>query len=67
MSYRRKISEKKTEEYGSRTFDPSCRNDGDCPWCRGNRTFSTKKKMSEYDKKELDKFKKVCYNEIEEY
>jgi hypothetical protein len=62
MSWKRKATEKKTREYGPRTIDSSCRNDGDCPWCRGNRTFSTKKRMSEFDEKDLDKFKEMWYD-----
>lgn len=28
---------------GGKRFDPSCRNHGDCPWCKGNRTYNQKR------------------------
>ena len=28
---------------GSRAIDPSCRSHGDCPWCRGKRTYKVKR------------------------
>ncbi len=30
---------------GSKRFDKTCRNHGGCDWCKGNRLYSTKKKM----------------------
>lgn len=37
----------------SSNFDPSCRNHGDCDWCKSNRTFSNKKRDQE-SKEQLD-------------
>ena len=31
--------------YGSKAFDISCRNHGDCPWCKRNRLYNTKRKL----------------------
>jgi hypothetical protein len=32
-------AEHRKQYYGSRAFDASCRNHGDCPWCRRARQF----------------------------
>jgi len=38
--------EKRRPFYDSRRFDHSCRNNGSCSWCEGNRTHSgTKSKL----------------------
>lgn len=29
--------------YGSKAFDTSCRNNGNCAYCKGNRTINRKK------------------------
>lgn len=35
--------------YGSKAFDPSCRNHGGCDWCLGNRQYHYKRKERRYD------------------
>jgi hypothetical protein len=35
--------------YGSKAFDPSCRNHGGCNWCLGNRQHKYLKKEQKYD------------------
>lgn len=30
---------------GSKNFDKTCRNHGGCDWCKGNRLYSSKKKL----------------------
>jgi len=41
------VSRTKKKPYrGSKRFDKTCRNHGSCPWCKGNRTFNTRKKLS---------------------
>lgn len=32
---------------GSKKFSKSCRNSGNCPYCRGNRVYSSKKRLTE--------------------
>jgi hypothetical protein len=29
----------------SKRFDKTCRNHGSCPWCEGNRTFCSRKRL----------------------
>ena len=36
---------------GSKQFDSFCRNHQGCPWCEGNRTYSTKKRENEFKAK----------------
>lgn len=45
---------------GSKRFDLSCRNNNDCPWCKGNRLHSSKcrEMASEEQLKQLEKYKK---------
>ena len=40
---------------GGKRVDPSCRNHGDCPWCKGNRTYNElrDKEKAKYDEKEF--------------
>ena len=40
---------------GSKAIDKSCRNNGGCEWCKGNRMYQSKK--------ELDR----CKNEVREF
>ena len=37
---------------GAKSVDSSCRNHGDCPWCKGNRTYQNEK-LKEKIKSEL--------------
>ena len=43
--------EKRKPYYGSKAVDRSCRNHGNCPWCKENRLhkFRDKKPMMEED------------------
>ena len=41
--------------YGSKSFDKSCRNHGDCPCCLGNRLYKNRKKEISM----LDKLKEI--------
>lgn len=34
---------KKKPKTGAKAIDPSCKNHGSCPWCKGNRTYQQKK------------------------
>ena len=43
---------------GSKSFDRSCRNHGNCGWCVTNRTFFHIKK-DYWSKQELNEFKKL--------
>lgn len=40
---------------GANRFAPSCRNHGDCPWCKGNRTYNERrdKEKADFYEKEL--------------
>ena len=40
---------KKRKTNRAKQVDSSCRNHGDCPWCLGNRTYSTKKHYVDVD------------------
>ena len=43
---------KKKPKTGAKAIDPSCKNHGSCPWCRGNRTYqATKAKMTAMEKR----------------
>jgi uncharacterized protein YabN with tetrapyrrole methylase and pyrophosphatase domain len=35
---------KKRKTNRAKKVSSQCRNNGSCPWCRGNRTFSTEKR-----------------------
>ena len=50
--------EKRKPYYGSKSFCPSCRNHGGCPWCEENRTYKFRKK----EQKMLDRLKEFKYN-----
>ena len=41
---------------GGKKVSPSCRNHGDCPWCKGNRTYNEKrdKEKIKYLEKEFE-------------
>lgn len=36
--------EKRKCYYGAKRVDPSCRNHGNCPWCKENRQYKNKKR-----------------------
>lgn len=40
-------------DYG-KSVDKHCRNHGDCPYCKGNRLYSTKKREEKADYKEKE-------------
>ena len=43
------------EQYhGSKSFDPSCRNHGGCPWCEENRKYKYIKKRVAMDEREKE-------------
>lgn len=50
-------------EYGTgnqpycKSVDKTCRNHGDCPWCKGNRTFKNEAK-DKLAKQEIKKYRK---------
>lgn len=48
--------EKRKQYYGSKSFDRSCRNHGDCNYCKGNRLHSSDKRemAAEQRAKEID-------------
>lgn len=37
--------EKRKRYYGAKAIDCSCRNHGNCPYCRENRLFKNKKRL----------------------
>ena len=39
--------DKKKEYTGAKAVDPSCRNNGDCPYCYSNRTVKNKKRLEQ--------------------
>lgn len=39
--------DKKKEYTGTKAVDPSCRNNGDCPYCYSNRTVKNKKRLEQ--------------------
>ena len=39
--------EHRKKYYGAKSFDPSCRNHGGCPWCEENRTHKLKRMKEE--------------------
>lgn len=41
---------------GSKAIDRSCRNHGDCPCCKGNRLYSSKKRIEAATDKEKNFF-----------
>lgn len=45
--------EKRKPYRGSKAFDKSCRNHGDCDWCRSNRMYQ-QLKMEEASKQALE-------------
>lgn len=60
--------------YGSKSFDPSCRNHGGCPWCEKNRKhkfvvreYKVNEQLKEYylddvfDENELDDYEEYLY------
>jgi len=52
-----KMSQSKKKSYtGSKTFDSSCRNHGDCPWCESGRQHFDRKrrKAADLDMKEYN-------------
>lgn len=34
---------------GAKAIDKHCRNNGNCDWCKGNRTYSNKKRKQKYN------------------
>lgn len=40
--------------YGSGRFDPTCRPNGSCPWCKGNRTHSNRLRADSAREESLD-------------
>lgn len=50
--------EKRKPYRGSKSFCPSCRNHGGCPWCEENRIYKFRKK----EQKMLDRLKEFKYN-----
>lgn len=41
---------------GSKVIDRSCRNHGECPYCKGNRLYSSKKRIEAATDKEKNFF-----------
>ena len=46
--------EHRKQYYGSKAVDKSCRNRGDCDWCKGNRLHNSKKRIASIDDKMND-------------
>lgn len=44
--------EKRKKYRGGKSVAPSCRNHGGCPWCEGNRSYSTRKRLASSKDKE---------------
>lgn len=49
-----KYGKEKRKQYYKfcKLVDPSCRNHGGCPWCEGNRSYSTRKRLASSKDKE---------------
>lgn len=49
--------EKRKPYYGSKAIDRTCRNNGTCLWCQGNRLYQSKKDQMklevEYERKRI--------------
>jgi len=45
----------------SRVFDRTCRNHGSCPWCKGNRLYSTRKRELEANLEIEEAWKRLIY------
>ena len=45
--------EHRKEYHGAKKIASSCRNHGNCPWCKGNRTYQ-RKKLEEKIKSEMN-------------
>lgn len=43
--------DRRSELTGAKSIDPTCRNNGDCPYCESNRTVKNKKRL---EKTEFD-------------
>lgn len=43
--------EHRKQYHGAKAVDKTCRNHGDCPWCQGNRHYSSLKRL---EKTEFD-------------
>ncbi len=50
--------EKRKPYMGAKAICKSCRNHGDCDWCKSNRLYKFKKE----EEKTLDKLKEIEYN-----
>ena len=46
--------EHRKQYYCSKAVDKSCRNHGDCDWCKGNRLHNSKKRIASIDDKMND-------------
>ena len=49
-----KYGKEKRKQYYKycKLVDPSCRNHGGCPWCEGNRSYNTRKRLASSKDKE---------------
>ena len=45
MVIHRNCKEHRKPYRGAKSFDKSCRNNGGCPWCEGNRLCSTYREL----------------------
>jgi hypothetical protein len=58
--------EKRKKYYKSKAFDPSCRNHGNCEYCRGNRKHKHDKKIESTTEQLDDLLKFNDQSEIDE-
>jgi len=57
MGYEKAIEHGKTRRKpyrGGKAVDSSCRNHGDCPWCKGNRLHNTQIRQQAADQQMKD-------------
>lgn len=52
--------EKRKPYRGSKSIDKSCRNNGGCPYCEGNRTYKNLKKVQSAKQKEKEIYYYPC-------
>lgn len=59
MSFHKAIKygkEHRKEYCGAKSIDHTCRNHGGCDWCKGNRLYSSQKRIEKMNLKYVDQF-----------
>ena len=58
--------EKRKQYRKSKAFDRTCRNNGKCPWCEGNRTYQARKEHKRIQSLEKEEEYEEVLEEYEE-